>query len=100
VLDVLKRVDCRSKASLEDVAEMLDQGQDLDSGLRHFDLTRSLNMCLTNHEAECLGLRVDGLSYVEIASALGVQQGTVGALLGRARKKVRAVLALGKEIRV
>ncbi len=100
VLDVLKRVDCRSKASLDEVAGMADRHQDLENGLRHFDLTRSLGMCLTDHEAECLGLRVEGLSYVEIASALGVQQGTVGALLGRARKKVRAVLAGGKEIQV
>ena len=100
VLDVLKRVDCRSRASMDEVAEMADRHQDLEHGLRQVDLTRSLGMCLTDHEAECLGLRVEGLSYLEIASALGVQQGTVGALLGRARKKVRAVMARGREIPV
>jgi RNA polymerase sigma-70 factor (ECF subfamily) len=98
VLDVLKRADCRSRASLDEVAGLADQHQDVEDGLRHVDLIRSLSLCLTDHEAECVGLRVEGLSYIEIASALGVQQGTVGALLGRARKKVRAVLDRGKEI--
>lgn len=98
VLDVLKRVDCRSKASLDEVVGMADRHQDLEDGLRNVDLTRSLSMCLTDHEAECLGLRVEGLSYLEIAAALGVQQGTVGAVLGRARRKVRAVLGVGKEL--
>lgn len=98
VLDVLKRADCRRKASLDEVAGMADRHQDFENGLRNVDLTRSLTTCLTDHEAECLGLRVEGLSYIEIASALGVQQGTVGVLLGRARKKVRAVLARRKEI--
>ncbi len=98
VLDILKSLDCRSRATLDEVAGLADQHKDLEDGLRHVDLTRSLNLCLTDHEAECLGLRVEGLSYIEIASALGVQQGTVSALLGRARKKVRAVLDRGKEI--
>jgi|WetSurMetagenome_2_1015567.scaffolds.fasta_scaffold21943_4 RNA polymerase sigma factor (sigma-70 family) len=98
VLDILKRADCRSKTSLDDVAGMADRHQDLEIGLRQVELTRSLRMCLTDHEAECLGLRVEGRSYLEIASALGVQQGTVGALLGRARKKARVLLGRGKEM--
>jgi RNA polymerase sigma-70 factor (ECF subfamily) len=99
VLDVLKRVDCRSRASLDELAEMPDRDQDLEDGPRNFDLPLSLSMCLTEHEAECLGLRVEGLSYMEIAAALGVQRGTVGALLDRGKKKIRAVLARPKEIR-
>jgi RNA polymerase sigma-70 factor (ECF subfamily) len=99
VLDVLKRVDCRSKASIDEVAGMADPHQDIENGLRHVDLTRRLSMCLTDREAECLGLRVEGLSYLEMASALGVRPGTVGVLLGRAKKKVGTVLARGKEIR-
>jgi DNA-binding NarL/FixJ family response regulator len=37
---------------------------------------------------DCLRLRTEGLSYDEIAAALDIQPGTVGALLNRARQKL------------
>jgi DNA-directed RNA polymerase specialized sigma24 family protein len=44
---------------------------------------------LSPREIECVRLRAEGLRYEEIAGVLGLQSGTVGALLARAHKKIR-----------
>ena len=43
-------------------------------------------------EIECLRLRATGLSYAEIAKALGVEPGSVSVLLTRSREKVAPLL--------
>jgi RNA polymerase sigma-70 factor (ECF subfamily) len=56
--------------------------------LQGSEITRELQATLTARESDCLRLRIQGLSYAEIARALGVRSGTVGALLTRAHRKV------------
>ncbi len=56
--------------------------------LRGSEITRELESALTARESDCLRLRIQGLSYAEIARALGVRSGTVGALLTRVHRKV------------
>ena len=46
---------------------------------------------LSARELACLVLRHSGLSYAEIASALGVQTSSVGTLLARAEERFRRV---------
>ena len=50
---------------------------------------------LAPREFECLKLRTEGLDYNEIADAMSIKSGTVGALLHRVSKKMR--LALGRK---
>jgi RNA polymerase sigma-70 factor (ECF subfamily) len=54
---------------------------------------RTLRTALTPREVECVELRTAGLRYDEIAEALRLRSGTVGALLARAHKKIRAAAA-------
>jgi RNA polymerase sigma-70 factor (ECF subfamily) len=60
-------------------------------------LPRLLQIGLSPRETECVRLRTEGLRYEEIAGVLGLQAGTVGALLARAHGKLR--LAAGQECR-
>jgi RNA polymerase sigma factor (sigma-70 family) len=48
---------------------------------------------LPQRQAEVLAMRASGLSYAEIASAIGVQPGSVGTLISRAQKSLRKELA-------
>jgi len=47
---------------------------------------------LAPREFECLKLRTEGLDYVEIANAMSIRPGTVGALLHRVGQKMRTAL--------
>jgi RNA polymerase sigma-70 factor (ECF subfamily) len=52
---------------------------------------------LAPREFECLRLRTEGLDYTEIAAAMSIRPGTVGALLNRVGRKV--LLVLGRKRR-
>ncbi|MEI9975365.1 MAG: RNA polymerase sigma factor [Ignavibacteriota bacterium] len=57
------------------------------------DLMRRLpQIGLSAREVECVRLRTEDLRYEEIAMVLGLQAGTVGALLTRAHVKIRKAL--------
>jgi len=55
-------------------------------------LQRAKQLGLSAREVECFRLRGEGLRYEEIAAVLGLQSGTVGALLARAHGKIRQAL--------
>ena len=60
------------------------------------ELLRDLaQMGLSPREIEAIRLRTEGLRYEEIASVLGLQAGTVGALLARAHGKIRKAIGDG-----
>lgn len=48
---------------------------------------------LSPRELECVRLRMEDLSYEQIAERLGLQSGTVGAVLTRAHGKIRRAVA-------
>jgi RNA polymerase sigma-70 factor, ECF subfamily len=50
------------------------------------DLVRRALVRLSERHRDCLVLRSEGLSYAEIAAALGIAQGSVGTLLARAER--------------
>jgi RNA polymerase sigma-70 factor, ECF subfamily len=54
-----------------------------------------LQMGLSPREVECVRLRTEDLRYEEIAAVLGLQAGTVGALLARAHAKIRKAVSQG-----
>ncbi len=47
---------------------------------------------MPHRQAEILAMRAGGLSYADIASAVGVQPGSVGTLIARAQKSLRKEL--------
>jgi RNA polymerase sigma-70 factor (ECF subfamily) len=47
---------------------------------------------LAPRERECINLRAQGLAYHEIAGAMQIEVGTVGAILNRAVRKLRQTL--------
>ncbi|MBZ5580558.1 MAG: sigma-70 family RNA polymerase sigma factor [Acidobacteriia bacterium] len=83
----------RTVTRREVIAENLDHmpgsQQDPEAVLHRSEMARDLAALLTEREFACLRLRAEGMDYAEIASALGIQIGTVGALLSRAQKKIR-----------
>ena len=50
------------------------------------DLVRRALLALSERQRDCLTLRSEGLSYAEMAAALGVAPGSVGTLLARAER--------------
>lgn len=51
-------------------------------------LAQEMAATLTARERDCLRLRTDGLGYLEIAEALQIRPGTVGALMTRVHQKL------------
>lgn len=66
--------------------------QQLD-GLELRDLDRALAQLPVGHREILLLVAIEGLSYKEVAAALGIPQGTVMSRLSRARAALRAILA-------
>ena len=81
------------EVSAEGVDEMLDGCFDAEMMLEQAQTAREIASRFTPRELDCLRLRVEGFSYQEIAQALGVRPGTVGALLPRVYSKLRGVAA-------
>lgn len=54
---------------------------------------RKARTVLARREWQCFQLRASGLEYREIASALEIRKGTVGALLHRATRKLQHMFA-------
>jgi RNA polymerase sigma-70 factor (ECF subfamily) len=65
------------------------------AGSEHLEaarLWRQIGELVSPQELKCLRLRAAGFTYGEIASALGVQPGTVSVLLSRSREKAGPLL--------
>ena len=57
-----------------------------------FEWEETFRNLLAPREFECLRLRTEGLDYIEIADAMSIRPGTVGALLHRVSQKMRLAL--------
>ena len=55
----------------------------------NFEWEDAFKAMLAPREFECLRLRTEGLDYNEIANAMSIRPGTVGALLHRVGQKMR-----------
>src|SRR5271157_4489563 len=86
-----KKARSRNEIGLESVMNSPGPGYDPEVAYGRVEaLRRTLRTALTPREVECVRLRSTGLRYDEIAGVLKLQSGTVGALLTRAHKKIRA----------
>jgi RNA polymerase sigma-70 factor (ECF subfamily) len=81
--------------TLEEVEDTAEQTpQDKGFGGRQRTLPAWAARILAPREQECIELRSQGLAYSEIASAMQISIGTVGALLNRAISKLRHTLPI------
>jgi RNA polymerase sigma factor (sigma-70 family) len=86
-----KKAGSRNEIGLESVMNSPGPGYDPEAAYGRVEaLRRTLGTALTPREVECVQLRSTGLRYDEIAGVLKLRSGTVGALLARAHKKIRA----------
>lgn len=68
--------------------DVADWRQHPESAVQQKEIDREL-LRLAPRELACVRLRIEGMRYEEIASALNIRPGTVGALLARAMTKLR-----------
>jgi RNA polymerase sigma-70 factor (ECF subfamily) len=95
ILDWKRSAEVQAGVALEDAGSATGETpEDRESG--NHGLTRALTAMrfLAPREQECIQLRAQGLAYQEIASAMQVDIGTVGALLNRAIGKLRRALRI------
>ncbi len=86
-----KKAGSHREVGLESLMNAPGPGRDPEAAYGRTEALRSaLRASLTPREIECVELRNSGLRYDEIATVLKLQSGTVGALLTRAHKKIRA----------
>jgi RNA polymerase sigma-70 factor (ECF subfamily) len=95
LLDRLDRAAMKREVSAEGADEVLDGCVDAETRLEQIQTAQEIASRLTPRELDCLRLRVEGLSYQEIAQVLGIRPGTVAALLPRVYAKLRDVAAEG-----
>ena len=86
--------------ALEEVEDTAEQTpQDKGFGNRQRTLPAWAARILAPREQECIELRSQGLAYSEIASAMQISIGTVGALLNRAIGKLRHTLPISEGVK-
>jgi RNA polymerase sigma-70 factor (ECF subfamily) len=95
ILD-LKRAGSRHEVGMESLINVPSPVAHPETGGQVSDLLQGLRQIgLSPREMECVRLRTEGLRYEDIANVLGLQAGTVGALLARAHEKVRKAVREG-----
>jgi RNA polymerase sigma-70 factor (ECF subfamily) len=94
LLDILKSSSVKNEVALDGIQDPSDGHNDPEQHYHRTEMARDLTKLLAPRELECVRLRAEGMSYDEIAEILDLRQGTVGATLARAHKKIR--LALGR----
>jgi RNA polymerase sigma-70 factor (ECF subfamily) len=93
VLDRMKQSQIHATHRMKDAAALSDENQDIEARCYRQQVLRLIGQTLTTRELEVVRLRSAGFQYQEIASALHLRSGTVGALISRAVKKMRALMA-------
>lgn len=94
ILDRLKEYYVRNGRTLGAASHLLNDAPAPEAEIMMRELDVAARDLLSRRELECLRLRNEGLRYREIADILRIESATVGVLLGRALKKIRAALSL------
>jgi RNA polymerase sigma-70 factor (ECF subfamily) len=92
VLDRMKQSRVRGERSIEEIPPALLKADDVETTCYRREIFRLIERTLTPRELQCVSLRRRGLRYEEIAAALRLQSGTVGALISRAMRRMQAVV--------
>jgi len=89
LLDSMDTLAARHEVNEDQAGDVRDQKRSPEEILRCAQMAQQIATLLSPREMECLRLRADGMSYDEIADAMGIASGTVSALLTRVHKKLR-----------
>lgn len=89
LLDCFKAAAGRNEVVPESLESVPDPQSNPETILAHSQLASEFAAALSSREMDCLRLRSEGMCYADIAEAMGVESGTVGAFLARAQKKLR-----------
>jgi len=89
LLDCFKAAAGRHEVVPESLESVPDPQSNAETILAHSQLASEFAAALSSREMDCLRLRAEGMCYADIAEAMGVESGTVGAFLARAQKKLR-----------
>jgi RNA polymerase sigma-70 factor (ECF subfamily) len=92
ILDRLKEHFVQHGESLNAASGLAEDAHDPEGQILRGELEATAHSLLTPREFACLRLRSEGLKYREIARTLEIETATVGVLLGRALKKIRAAM--------
>ncbi len=92
LLDNLKSSRVKNEVAMEGIDDSSDGQNDPELHYHRIEMVRTISSLLAPRELECVRLRAEGLRYEEIAEILDLRQGTVGATLARAHKKVRRAM--------
>jgi RNA polymerase sigma-70 factor (ECF subfamily) len=87
--DRMNSASARREVQVENMDLHPDRGNDPEMLAQQLQMARHIGANLSDRELDCLQLRTEGLSYVEIGDILELRIGTVGALLTRAYNKIR-----------
>jgi RNA polymerase sigma factor (sigma-70 family) len=91
-----KKAGSRNEVGMDSLVNLPDPAYHPEAAGGVSDLLRELpQIGLSPREIECVRLRTEDLGYEEIANVLGLQAGTVGALLARAHGKIRKAVSGG-----
>ncbi len=89
LLDWLDKAARKHEVPGSNADEFPDAAGDPETLIYRAQLAVQIQSVLSDRELNCLLLRAEGLSYLEIADVLNLRMGTVGAYLARAQKKLR-----------
>jgi RNA polymerase sigma-70 factor (ECF subfamily) len=89
VMDRLKDYYTRNGLELAKAKGVADPHSSLEDQIFLTEVADVALLVLSERELECLRLRSVGMCYKEIAEAMSIESGTVGALLARGLKKMR-----------
>jgi len=92
VLDRLRETSSRGEVPIADMRDSAALAWDDRPTYEQSEVLSHIPHLLSPRELECVQLRQQGLRYDEIAAALKISPGTVGALLNRALRKLRIAL--------
>lgn len=89
ILDQQKSLSAKTSVGLDEANNCQDNRHSPETAFERSEAVRRALRLLSPRELECLQLRNEGCTYKEIAAILGIEPGTVGALLARAAEKIR-----------
>lgn len=95
LLDRMKEAYCHNRRYL---GGERSSDQDIERDCFRSEIMQLFRTALTTREYDCLHLRSEGLRYEEIAAALHMTTGTVGALISRAVRRMRSLLTPGRDL--
>lgn len=89
LVDRMRASATRKQEDPESLESLPAATADPEEAARDSETARTILSVLSPRELACLRLHAEGLTYDEISSVLGIQPGTVGALLARVRRKLQ-----------